>query len=141
MSKRAVLLSGNLKSGFRVTGPYEDWKTALEDTFPVEPSRYRAYLLEIIDFEEDTTTDGDFVLLLGDTKNGFKVYGPYATAELAADAASPFCPNPINPYRPCGAKQACVFRMTAPSIEEAVKRTADKGRLIGESSESTSTKR
>ena len=111
-----VAMCGSLGEGVTVFGPYVNKLSAELDT--EEMIRGGWCDASVIDFlplvKDVATTRKDYILVLGDLEEGFTVYGTYASSTLAANASSPFRPNPINPNAPDGPRLAVVLRMLPP---------------------------
>ena len=106
-----VVLYGSLAEGLSVKGPYHNGSQALCAKKWVYDD-LGCIVIEVLLLTEDSpSTSGEWVLILGNLEEGFAVYGTYATAEFAANASSPFRPDPINPNTPNGQRQACIMRL------------------------------
>jgi hypothetical protein len=111
-----VAICGSLGEGMTVFGPYINKLSAELDT----EERVRGGWCDasIIDFLpltlDNTLSTGGWVLVLGNFKEGFAVYGTYARAEGASNANSPFRRDPLNPHTSDGLRQAVVLPMLPP---------------------------
>ena len=109
-----VAMCGSLGEGMTVFGPYVNKLSAELDTEErIRGGWCDASVIDFLPLTLDNTV-GEWVLILGNLKEGFAVYGVYYTAELAADASSPFRPNPLNPNTPDGQRQGVVLRILPP---------------------------
>jgi hypothetical protein len=106
-----VVLYGSLAEGLRVKGPYRNWGETIRAKKAIHDDHGCCVIEGVILTKADASLGGEFVLVLGSVSEGLAVYGTYATAVLAADASSPFRPDPINPNTPDGQRQACILRL------------------------------
>lgn len=111
-----VAICGSLGKGVTVFGPYPSKTAAICDTEErVRGGWCDTPLTEILPLVLDiASVAGEWVLVFGNLKEGFVVYGTYAKATWAANASSPFRPDPLNPNTPDGQRQAVVLRMQPP---------------------------
>jgi hypothetical protein len=109
-----VAMCGSLDEGVTVFGPYPSKIAAERDTEErIRGGWCHASVVDFLPLTRDNPV-GEYVLVLGNLKEGFAVYGQYHTAELAANASSPFRPAPINPNTPNGQRQAVILYMSPP---------------------------
>jgi hypothetical protein len=106
-----VVLYGSLAEGLRVKGPYRNWGETTRAKKAIHDDLGCCVIEGVILTEADTSTGSEFVLVLGNLKEGFVAYGTYATAELAADANSPFRDDSINPHTSDGQRLGCILRL------------------------------
>ncbi len=109
MSKHAVI-SGSLSTGFTVTGPFPDWGSAYHhsECYCVPDT---GQLGEIFELREPLdSSEGGFVLIVGDPLTGYDMWGPFLLDVATAAAGSPFHAHTVNP----GNRQCTVFRLTPP---------------------------
>jgi hypothetical protein len=106
-----VVLYGSLAEGLSVKGPYRNWGETIHAKKAIHDDLGCCVIEGLILTEDDAATGGEFVLVLGSVSEGYAVYGCYATAELAADANSPFRHDPINPHTSDGQRLGCILRL------------------------------
>jgi hypothetical protein len=113
-----VALTGSFTTGFVVFGPYDTRDKAERDTLERQRGGWcDSPLAEVVPLIlDDATTEGPYILILGDLKDGIAVYGTYSGPSSAANASSPFRPDPINPNTPDGQRQAGILGIRPPHM-------------------------